>query len=230
MLASCDYNSLLLPFSTLISSRREEPNVIIVPENLDAQNLEDCLEASVLQVFDGDGFLADVWNLLREAWVRRVPFRFAFIDAPEMAQPCGAQSQDFLQRLIAGKSLRLMPVGKESTGGMPIDPYKRMLCMAYLSAQIEVGPIDYYHDGAFGSGLVRHPRPVWRNIELEMIVNGWAWVLERYAFDREAEYLAAQDDARKARRGIWADECPEAPWAFKRRQTRLPNDRQLKLL
>ncbi|MCI4590842.1 thermonuclease family protein [Sphingobium sp. BYY-5] len=147
-----------------------------------------------------------------------------------MAQLHGAQSRDFLQRLIAGKSLRLMPVGKESTGGMPIDPYRRMLCMAYLTAQMEVGRIAYFHDGVFESGLVRRARTVCRNIELEMIVNGWAWVVERYAFDREAEYLAAQDDARRARRGLWVVRDPEPPWSFKRRHKRSAVDRQYGLL
>ena len=67
---------------------------------------------------------------------------------------------------------------------------------------------------------LRRPRPVTRNIELEMIVNGWAWVVEQYAFDREAEYFEAQYDARRDRRGLWAMDNPEPPWTFKRRQKR----------
>jgi micrococcal nuclease len=48
----------------------------------------------------------------------------------------------------------------------------------------------------------KRARPVTRNIELEMVVNGWAWVTEQYAFDRETEYFDAQDDARNNRRGL----------------------------
>lgn len=90
--------------------------------------------------------------------------------------------------------------------------------MGFLTEQMEVGRVEYYHDGKCGAGLVKRPRPVTRNIELEMIVNGWAWVVERYTFDREDEYFAAQEDAQKNRRGLWALEQPEPPWNFKRRQ------------
>lgn len=67
-----------------------------------------------------------------------MPFRFASIDAPEMEQPFGPEARDYLSGLIAEKTLRLDPIGKASTGGMPIDPYKRMLCMGFLTEQMEV--------------------------------------------------------------------------------------------
>ena len=156
--------------------------MIIVPDDPGEAGLDEVFKAVVLKVFDGDGFLATVWHPFRETWVERIPFRFAFIDAPEMGQPCGPEARDFLAGLIAGKELRLDPVGKESTGYMPIDPYKRLLCVGFLTEQMEAGRIDYYHQGRCGSGLVKRPRPVTRNIELEMVVNGWAWVVEQYSF------------------------------------------------
>lgn len=194
--------------------------MIIVPDDPGPAGPDEVLKAAVQKVFDGDGFLANVWHPYREAWVERVPFRFAFIDAPEMEQPFGPEAREFLVGLIADKELRLDPVGKESTGYMPIDPYKRVLCMAFLTEQMDVGTVDYYHEGKRGAGSVKQARPVMRNIELEMIVNGWAWVTEQYAFDREAEYFEAQDDARRDRRGLWAMDNPEPPWTFKRRQRR----------
>src|SRR3546814_5607131 len=60
-----------------------------------------------------------------------------------------------------------------------------------------------------------------RNMELEMIINGWAWVTEQYALDREEEYFEAQEDAQRNRRGLWAMDDPEPPWEFKRRRKRL---------
>ena len=194
--------------------------MIIVPDDPGPAGPDEVLKAAVRRVFDGDGFLANVWHPYRQAWVERVPFRFAFIDAPEMEQPFGPEAREFLVGLIADKELRLDPVGKESTGYMPIDPYKRVLCMAFLTEQMDVGTVDYYHEGKRGAGSVKQARPVMRNIELEMIVNGWAWVTEQYAFDREAEYFEAQDDARRDRRGLWAMDNPEPPWTFKRRQRR----------
>lgn len=194
--------------------------MIIVPDDPGPAGPDEVLKAAVRKVFDGDGFLANVWHPYRGAWVERVPFRFAFIDAPEMEQPFGPEARDFLVGLIADKELRLDPVGKESTGYMPIDPYKRVLCMAFLTEQMDVGTVDYYHEGKLGGGAVKRARPVTRNIELEMVVNGWAWVTEQYAFDRETEYFDAQDDARNNRRGLWAMDNPEPPWNFKRRQRR----------
>src|SRR3546814_9060862 len=76
---------------------------------------------------------------------------------------------------------------------MPIAPYKRLLCVGFLTEQMEAGRIDYYHQGKCGSGLVKRPRPVTRNIELEMIVNGWAWVVEQYSFEREDEYFRSEE-------------------------------------
>lgn len=194
--------------------------MIIVPDDPGPAGPDEVLKAAVRRVFDGDCFLANVWHPYRQAWVERVPFRFAFIDAPEMEQPFGPEAREFLVGLIADKELRLDPVGKESTGYMPIDPYKRVLCMAFLTEQMDVGTVDYYHEGKRGAGSVKQARPVMRNIELEMIVNGWAWVTEQYAFDRETEYFEAQDDARRDRRGLWAMDNPEPPWTFKRRQRR----------
>lgn len=206
--------------------------MIIVPDDPGEASPLDCFKANVVKVFDGDGFLADVWNPERNAWARGLPFRFAFIDAPEMGQPGGDEAKAFLASLIAGKTLRLDPIGKESSGYMPFDSYKRILCMGYLTEQLQVGPVAYYLGGECRAGNARRPRAVCRNIELEMIVNGWAWKLEQYAFDREDEYAAAQDDARNHRRGIWASVNPEPPWRFKSRlrQRRQDLDRQGRLI
>lgn len=206
--------------------------MIIVPDNTASVPLEELYRVNVVKVFDGDGFLARIWHPQHEAWTKPIAFRFAFIDAPEIEQPFGTESRDFLHGRITGKTLHLDPVGKSSTGGVPIDPYKRVLCMGYLTEQMEGGRINYYLNGASSAGSVRTPRLATRNIELEMAVNGWAWVLEQYSFEREAEYFEAQDDARRNRRGLWAIDNPEPPWKFKRRQKRrtVASDRQPGLL
>lgn len=194
--------------------------MLIVPDQLEPATELEVFRARVCKVFDGDGFLANVWNPILREWVQRIPFRFAFIDAPEMAQPFGSEARDALARLILGKTLRLEPIGKESTRYLPIDPYRRLLCMAFLTEEMPAGRIEYYREGSYGEGTVRKPRPVTRNIELEMIVNGCAWVITQYVFEREAEYHAAQELAKRQRRGLWAANNPEAPWKFKSRQRR----------
>src|SRR3546814_10403512 len=90
--------------------------------------------------------------------------------------------------------------------------------MAFLTEEMRVGEVRYYLNGKCGSGMAKKARPVTRNIELETIINGWAWVTEQYAFDREEEYFEAPADAQRNRRGLWAMNDPEHPWEFKRRR------------
>lgn len=194
--------------------------LIIAPDNSASTDEAEMLDAKVLKVFDGDGFLAKIWHPSEETWLGSVPFRFAFIDAPEMQQPFGVEAKKFLEQSIAGRKLRLGLIGKQSSGYMPIDGYRRLLCMGYLTEEMPIGEIQYFTDGKCGAGVVKTARHVTRNIELEMIVNGWAWVVEQYAFDRENEYFAAQDDARRERRGLWAMNNPEPPWRFKQKERR----------
>lgn len=195
--------------------------MIIVPNNPPPAAPDDILKANVGKVFDGDGFLAGIWNPLREKWVPSLAVRFAFIDAPEIDQPFGPESRDFLYHMIMGKNLRLDPISKGSADGNPFDQYKRILCMGYLTEELQIGPIKYYMDGSCSEGSVKHSRSATRNVELEMIVNGWAWVVEQYSFDREAEYFAAQEDAQRNARGLWSMDHPEPPWNFKRRQKQM---------
>ena len=195
----------------------EKPSMIIVPdvsEDADAG----CSPARIVKVFDGDGFLGAFADPNGTRADRQFPCRFAFIDAPEIEQQFGREARDFLNRLLLGKTLLLAPISKESMGGIPLDNYRRLLCMGFLSEQLAPGPVTYYWQGRTRVGRNDRARPVTRNIELEMIVNGWAWVIERYAFEREAEYFAAQDDARRNLRGLWSANAPEPPWRFKNRQ------------
>ncbi len=193
-------------------------SMIIVPDRSSPPATSEAITAKVQKVFDGDGFLASVWNPRRQAWIMRIPFRMAFIDAPETEQPFGPEAREFLKGLISGKSLSLVPVLKGSTAPSFFDPYQRVLCVPFLTELMEVGRIQYYSDGCCAAGSVRTARQVTRNIELEMVVNGWAWVIRQYAFDHEAEYLAAQNDARRNRRGLWSKNNPEPPGKFKSRQ------------
>ena len=194
--------------------------MIIVPDTPQPASPEEVFTAQVARVHDGDGFVASLWSPLSHRWHPNIQFRFAFIDAPEKGQPFGDAARDFLHGLIAGRTLRLDPIAKASMNGVPFDPYRRILCMGFLTEEMGAGKVRYYINGQCGSGTVRKARSATRNIELEMIVNGWAWVVEQYSFERKAEYFAAQADAQLHRRGLWQMDNPEPPWNFKRRQKR----------
>jgi len=52
-----------------------------------------------------------------------------------------------------------------------------------------------------------------RDVGLEMIRAGCAWHYRQYSDD--AGYAAAEEEARRARRGLWQDAKPVAPWTYR---------------
>lgn len=147
------------------------------------------LRAQVLKVFDGDGFLARA-SLPPQGVEIEIAVRCGFIDAPEMLQSGGEDAKAFLNQQIGGQWLDLGLLIKMDTGGM-VDRHRRIVAVPYLWSD-------------------QHG---WRNIELEMILNGWAWLLERYC--PPEHYFDALADAQRNRRGIWARDDNIHPGRFK---------------
>ena len=58
------------------------------------------------------------------------------------------------------------------------------------------------------------------DVNTELVLRGLAWV--RRAYDPAPALVATEDEAREARRGLWADEDPVAPWIW--RKTGQAND------
>lgn len=56
-----------------------------------------------------------------------------------------------------------------------------------------------------------------RNINREMVAEGWAWAYRQY-LDRAhaSEYISAEDQARKAGKGLWQQNNPQPPWEFRK--------------
>jgi endonuclease YncB( thermonuclease family) len=160
------------------------------------------IEVPVLKVFDGDGFLTKI--ALRQ--LTRNPndpaevdaIRFGFIDAPELEQRGGREARDFLTALIGGRNVWIDILLKMDTG-KSVDRYGRVVAVAYLGD--------------------RYPA-LTRNIEIEMLLNGWAWVLERFGPDEI--YFEALDVAQRNKRGIWAYKDNVPPWTFKGKNYRRP--------
>ena len=55
--------------------------------------------------------------------------------------------------------------------------------------------------------------PDGRSLNRELVAAGYAWWFRRYSTDRGLESL--EQAARRARRGLWADENPVPPWDFR---------------
>jgi micrococcal nuclease len=171
--------------------------------SLTALEEPDCetLRVQVLKVFDGDGFLSRL-PVPHGGHIIQIAVRCGFIDAPELGQPGGNEARDFLTELIATHCLDLALLMKADTGRMT-DRFRCVVAVPYLKQ---------------GSGC--------QNIELEMILNGWAWLLDRYC--PPEHYYLALEDARRHRRGIWARDDNVEPWKFKQqtyrssRRTRSP--------
>jgi len=51
------------------------------------------------------------------------------------------------------------------------------------------------------------------NVNREMVLRGLAWRYEKYS--KDAALLAAQDEAKAARRGLWSDAAPLPPWEWR---------------
>lgn len=166
--------------------------MIFAPEEPDGPTID----APVLKVFDGDGILTRLYHTIRRE-ACDVPVRFAFIDAPEMEQPGGREAHAFLNSLIADRWLELEQRQKEHSGRTS-DRWGRIFCVPYLR-------------NSTGEYAGRS-----RNIELEMVLNGWAWVMDWWG--PPDHYADALSDARQHRRGIWALHNNIPPWTFKRKQ------------
>jgi endonuclease YncB( thermonuclease family) len=101
------------------------------------------------------------------------------------------RTQPYSQR--ARQSLDDLAKGKEATAHCSkIDRYGRNVC------QVVVDGVD---------------------IGLEQIRRGFAWFFTRYADElppeRRSSYEAAEAEAKAAKRGLWREPAPMAPWAFR---------------
>ena len=54
-----------------------------------------------------------------------------------------------------------------------------------------------------------------RNVNQEQVQRGMAWEYSHYHTDKT--YLGLQSDAQRARRGLWAQTSPQAPWQWRKR-------------
>jgi len=53
-------------------------------------------------------------------------------------------------------------------------------------------------------------------LNAEMLERGWAWHFKR--FDQDEKLAKLETEARKAKRGLWADKKPEPPWEYRDRK------------
>jgi endonuclease YncB( thermonuclease family) len=117
-----------------------------------------------------------------------VKVRMNFIDTPETAQAYGQKAKVALTDLVKGQVVRL--------DSQEVDRYGRVLGTIWLNDQ---------------------------NINYQMVVDGYAWHYVQYAKKSQSSadftrYADAELNARLAKKGLWADKKPQAPWLFRQQK------------
>ncbi len=143
-------------------------------------------DAKVIAVLDGDTLL-----VLRDG--AKIKIRMANIDAPEVSHagtgdksPNSQKDQAF--GMQSRQSLVEMVAKKQvRINSQAVDQYGRV-----------VGVVTV--DG--------------RNVNEEQVKRGMAWEYSHYHSDRG--YIAMQSEAQQARRGLWAQTSPQAPWQWRK--------------
>lgn len=123
----------------------------------------------------------------------RVVVKLWSIEAPEQGQPYARESRNHLRKLIYGKDVFLDCGARRS--------YWPHSCHVFLP-------------DVCGVGVFPHGDPA-----LEQVKAGLAWHDKQHQDEQTphgfAELAAAEDTARKARRGLWADAHPVEPQDFR---------------
>jgi micrococcal nuclease len=85
------------------------------------------------------------------------------------------------------------------------------------AVRVEVVDIDAYHREVGRIYLGE------RLINREMVQDGFAW--DYRAYDKAGEFGGVEADARRHRRGLWADPRPVPPWEWRREKHRATSAR-----
>ena len=147
------------------------------------------VEGIVIKVSDGDTLQ------VRTSEETKLKVRLYGIDAPETEKSnrrtgkVSKPGQPFGEE--AYKALQSKVVGKKvRVDIIAVDRYKREVGIVYLES---------------------------RNINLQMVKEGWAWAYTQY-LDRPyaSEYLDTEKEARTKRLGLWQQLNPQPPWEFRK--------------
>ncbi|MRR55463.1 MAG: nuclease [Deltaproteobacteria bacterium] len=146
------------------------------------------LEGAVLRVSDEDTINIDSGGT-------KVKIRFYGIDTPETEK---------INRRTGQVSKPGQPYGDEACHALESK-------IANQRVRVEVMDRDRYG---------RLVSVVWldnRNINKEMVADGWAWAYRQY-LDRPhaSEYIDAEERARARRLGLWRQSNPQPPWEFRK--------------
>jgi micrococcal nuclease len=122
-----------------------------------------------------------------------------------------------LYGIDAPETDKITKSGKVSKAGQPYGEEASNALKAKIGRQavvrVDVMAIDQYKRLV---GILTMDN---RNINREMVAEGWAWAYRQY-LDRPhaSEYITAEEQARSKRLGLWRDSNPQPPWEFRKLQ------------
>ena len=172
------------------------------PASLDVQ----VVAARLVRVIDGDSVVVDVLGADgQQVFAADQHVRLQGVDTPEVSRgrspkskltggmPYGEEAKAFVEQLLTGPNvmgLQLRSVGREQK------TYGRSVASLFV--------------------LVRGPdnRVQLVDVQAELLRAGLAWHYGKY--DQTPALKALEQEARAARRGLWADPQPQAPWDWRR--------------
>lgn len=77
--------------------------------------------------------------------------------------------------------------------------------------------VDYHEKDRYGR-FVGYVKVDNRNVNLEMVEEGFAWRYTQYS--KDLDYGRAQAKAQERRAGLWADPNPTPPWEYRRGESK----------
>lgn len=156
--------------------------------------------ARAIAVIDGDTLM-----VLREDG-QKLKLRLANIDAPEKSQPFGKQSRLSLQEMVGKKQVQV--------DSRAVDQYGRIIALVTVDG-VDVNRTQVRLGYAWaGASWQRNRRSVPDAPEGQ--TTGEFQAGEAVVVGSERTYISLQHEARQARRGLWVQDSPQAPWQWRK--------------
>jgi len=144
---------------------------------------------SVEKVIDGDTITATCDD-------SRLKIRFYGIDAPETVK---------VNRRSNQVTKPGQPYGSEAESALKAKIWGQKIRIAVMAVDRYKRLVSFVFVGN-------------RNINREMVVDGWAWAYRQYLNGSyRSEFILLEEQARKRRIGLWKERTPSPPWDFRKK-------------
>ncbi|MFZ2161535.1 MAG: thermonuclease family protein [Sideroxyarcus sp.] len=174
--------------------------------------------AKVIVVMDGDTVMVlreggseaagfPPASSLRRRAARKIKIRLANIDAPEKDQDFGKQSRDSLQEMVGRKIVQI--------DSRAVDQYGRIVGVVSVDG-LNVNQEQVIRGMAWAAPSGRKNRRVSPGSPETQEPGGAPLVGAVPHFNPNPNYSGLQNDARQARRGLWGQARPQAPWRWRK--------------